>query len=164
MFYEPFHLGPLRIAPYGIMVALGLLAAIVLGGRENQRIRLMTPELFEKVALWTVLWGAAFVLGEAEEIRFDIIYSKISETARRAFTITTGTVLIVLYGISLPATYSYVSFMKVERSAYLQVPINWMYSVYVLFAVASICRYAWLVWLAIRGTSTPEANPATLGE
>ena len=60
MFYEPFHLGPLRIAPYGIMVALGLLAAIVLGGRENQRIKLMTPELFEKVALWTVLWGLIF--------------------------------------------------------------------------------------------------------
>jgi phosphatidylglycerol:prolipoprotein diacylglycerol transferase len=57
MFYEPFHIGPLRIAPYGIMVALGLLAAIVLGGRENQRIKLMTPELFEKVALYTVLWG-----------------------------------------------------------------------------------------------------------
>ncbi|HLT41034.1 MAG TPA: prolipoprotein diacylglyceryl transferase family protein [Enhygromyxa sp.] len=58
MFYEPFHLfGPIKVAPYGIMVALGLLAAIVLGGRENQRIKLMTPELFEKVALWTVLWG-----------------------------------------------------------------------------------------------------------
>jgi phosphatidylglycerol:prolipoprotein diacylglycerol transferase len=57
MFYEPFHLGPLRIAPYGIMVAFGLLLAIVFGGRENQRIRLMQPELFEKVALWTVLWG-----------------------------------------------------------------------------------------------------------
>jgi len=60
MFYEPFHLGPLTIAPYGIMVALGLLAAIVLGGRENQRIRLMMPEQFEKVALWTVLWGLIF--------------------------------------------------------------------------------------------------------
>ena len=57
MFYEPFHLGPLRIAPYGIMVALGLLAAIILGGRENERIKLMMPELFEKVALWTVIWG-----------------------------------------------------------------------------------------------------------
>lgn len=57
MFYEPFHLGPLRIAPYGILVALGLLIAIVLGGRENERIRLMKPELFEKVALYTVLWG-----------------------------------------------------------------------------------------------------------
>ena len=60
MFYEPFHLGPLRIAPYGIMVATGLLAAIILGGRENQRIKLMNPELFEKVALWTVLWGLIF--------------------------------------------------------------------------------------------------------
>jgi phosphatidylglycerol:prolipoprotein diacylglycerol transferase len=57
MFPEPFHIGPIRIALYGVMVALGLLAAIVLGGRENQRIKLMTPELFEKVALWTVLWG-----------------------------------------------------------------------------------------------------------
>ena len=29
--------------------------------------------------LWTVLWGAAFVVSEAEEIRFDIIYSTLSE-------------------------------------------------------------------------------------
>lgn len=57
MFPEPFQIGPIRIALYGVMVALGLLAAIVLGGRENQRIKLMTPEMFEKVALWTVLWG-----------------------------------------------------------------------------------------------------------
>ena len=32
--------------------------------------------------------------------------------------------LVFLYGISLPASYKYVSFMKVERSAYLHVPIN----------------------------------------
>jgi phosphatidylglycerol:prolipoprotein diacylglycerol transferase len=57
MFPEPFEIGPIRIALYGVMVALGLLAAIVMGGRENQRIKLMTPEQFESVALWTVLWG-----------------------------------------------------------------------------------------------------------
>ncbi|PRQ07611.1 prolipoprotein diacylglyceryl transferase [Enhygromyxa salina] len=61
MFYEKIHIfGQMGVAPYGVMVALGLLAAIVLGGRENQRIKLMTPELFEKVALWTVLWGLIF--------------------------------------------------------------------------------------------------------
>src|SRR4051794_3093342 len=53
--------------------------------------------------LWTVLWGAAFILEESEEIRFDIIYSKVSERVRRIFTIITGVVLVVLYGISLPA-------------------------------------------------------------
>src|SRR3954469_21391180 len=74
--------------------------------------------------LWTVLWGAAFILGESEEIRFDILYSNISENARRICTVITGCALIFLYGISLPASYKYVSFMKVERSAYLHVPIN----------------------------------------
>jgi C4-dicarboxylate transporter DctQ subunit len=86
--------------------------------------------------LWTVLWGAAFILGEAEEIRFDIIYSNITEGTRRVFTVVTGVALVLIYGISLPAAYRYVSFMKVERSAYLHVPINIMYSVYIIFAVA----------------------------
>ena len=83
-----------------------------------------TEEVIITTWLWTVLWGAAFILGEAEEIRFDIIYSNISEGTRRVFTVITGVALVVLYGISLPAAYRYVSFMKVERSAYLHVPIN----------------------------------------
>src|SRR6476660_7222517 len=55
--------------------------------------------------LWTVLWGAAFILGEAEEIRFDIIYSNIPESVRRVFTVITGIALVALYAISLPAAY-----------------------------------------------------------
>ncbi len=114
--------------------------------------------------LWTVLWGAAFVLGETEEIRFDIIYSNIPESVRRVFTVITGVALIFLYGISLPAAYSYVGFMKVERSAYLHVPINWLYSVYVIFAVACICRYCWLVWRAMIGKTSPATDPAKVGD
>ena len=101
-----------------------------------------TEEVIVTTWLWTVLWGAAFILGEAEEVRFDILYSNISESARRVCTVITGCALIFLYGISLPASYKYVSFMKVERSAYLHVPIDLMYSVYIIFAVACIVRYA----------------------
>jgi TRAP-type C4-dicarboxylate transport system permease small subunit len=109
--------------------------------------------------LWTVLWGAAFVVRESEEIRFDIIYSGVSERTRRVFAIITGTVLVVVYAISLPAAYAYVTFMKVERSAYLHVPINYMYSVYLIFAVASIGRYVWIVWGAILDIrSAPESG------
>ena len=114
--------------------------------------------------LWTVLWGAAFTLRESEEIRFDIVYSHVSENTRRVFTVITGIIAVALYGLSLPASYSYVSFMKVERSAYLHVPINWMYSVYVAFVVASICRYGWLVHQAIRGVKSPETDPAKVGD
>jgi C4-dicarboxylate transporter, DctQ subunit len=123
-----------------------------------------SEEVIVTTWLWTVLWGASFTLGEEEEIRFDIIYSHISEKMRRVFTMITGVALIVAYGISLPAAYSYVSFMKVERSAYLHVPINWMYSIFIIFAVACICRYCWLVYQAIRGGKPPATDPAKVGD
>jgi TRAP-type C4-dicarboxylate transport system permease small subunit len=123
-----------------------------------------SEEVIITMWLWTVLWGAAFILSEKEEIRFDIVYSTLSERARRVCTVITGVVLIFLYGVSLPASYAYVSFMKVERSAYLHVPINWMYSVYVIFAVACIFRYCWLVYRAIRGGEAPQTDPAEIGD
>lgn len=123
-----------------------------------------TEEVSILTWLWTVLWGAAFVISEREEVRFDIIYSAVSENARRAFTIITGAALIFLYGVSMPAAYSFVAFMKVERSAYLHVPINYLYSIYVIFAAACIGRYCWLVWRAIRGGASPVTDPATLSD
>jgi len=101
--------------------------------------------------LWLVLWGAAFVVGERDEIRFDIIYGLVRPGTRRVFSVITGVALIVLYGISLPAIYDYVAFMKVEKSAYLGIRLDILYSVYVLFAGAAIARYVWLVWRSLTG-------------
>jgi TRAP-type C4-dicarboxylate transport system permease small subunit len=112
--------------------------------------------------IWVVLWGAAFVLSEADEIRFDIFYSNVSECWRRVFTIITGVVLIALYGASLPVSYAYVAFMRREHSAYLHIPINYLYSIYVIFAAACISRYVWLIWNAIRGGRTPLTDPSRL--
>jgi len=123
-----------------------------------------TEEVIVTTWLWTVLWGAAFILSEAEEIRFDIIYSHISERLRRIFNVTTGVAVVFLYGISLPATYKYVAFMRVEHSAYLRVPIDLMYSVYLIFAVACIGRYCWLVFHAIRGGESPKTDPAKVND
>ena len=123
-----------------------------------------TEEVIVTTWLWTVLWGAAFILSEAEEVRFDILFSNLSECARRVCTVLSGAALVFIYGISLPASYRYVAFMKVERSAYLHVPIDLMYSVYVIFAAASIGRYAWLIYQAIRGAAPPATDPAKVGD
>lgn len=114
--------------------------------------------------LWTVLWGAAFILRESDEIRFDIVYSQVSQRTRRVFTVLSGIALVVLYGVSLPAAYKYVSFMKVEHSAALRVPMNWLYCVFILFSVACIGRYCWLVYRAARGAESPETDPAKLAD
>jgi C4-dicarboxylate transporter DctQ subunit len=110
-----------------------------------------TEELSILCWMWGILWGAAFVVAEKDEVRLDIVYGHVSAGVRRVFTVITGLALVALYGASLPAAWSFVSFMKVERSAYLHVPISTLYSIYIIFAVACVVRYVWLVWTAVRG-------------
>jgi hypothetical protein len=59
----------------------------------------------------------------------------------------------------LPAATSYVTFMKVERSAYLGIRLDYLYSIFLVFTVAAIVRYAWLAWRALRGRA-PEVDLA----
>src|SRR5438876_8176416 len=80
-----------------------------------------TSELSIITWLWGVLWGAAFVVKESEEIRFDLIYASIRPRTRRVMGIITGVAIVVLYAASLRATFDYVSFMKVQKTAYLKI-------------------------------------------
>ena len=110
-----------------------------------------TAELTVLTWLWVVLWGAAFVLKENEEIRIDLLHGAAGPRTRRAMTVIAGLALLVLYGASLPKTFDYVTFMKVEKTAYLKLRFDWVYSIYLAFVVAILVRYAWLVWRALRG-------------
>ena len=110
-----------------------------------------TDEVSVLCWIWCTLWGAVFVLRERDEVRFDIIYSAMSAGTRCVFTIITGIAAIVLFAIALPAVIAYVTFLKVERSAYLGIRLDYLYSIYVLFSVGVIVRYAALTWRAIRG-------------
>ena len=118
-----------------------------------------TEEVTVLCWVWVVLWTAAFILADHEEIRFDIIYGEVPESARRVFTVITGIALILLLAISLPATWRYVAFMKREHSAYLHIRFDVLYSIYMMFSIACIVRHVRLVWDAIRGAKLPDSDP-----
>ena len=118
-----------------------------------------TEEVSTLMWIWGVLWGAVFVLDEKDEVRFDIIYSAVKERTRRVFTVITGIALVAAYSVSLPAATTYVTFMKVERSAYLGIRLDYLYSIFLVFTVAAIVRYGWLAWRALRGRA-PEVDLA----
>jgi TRAP-type C4-dicarboxylate transport system permease small subunit len=119
-----------------------------------------TFELTMIAWLWLVLWGAAFVVKESEEIRIDLIYWAAGPRTRRVMGIITAVAIVALYGASLPATIDYVSFMKVEKTAYLKIRTDYLYSIYVFFAVAVIVRYLWILSHLLRGKE-PEALDST---
>jgi C4-dicarboxylate transporter DctQ subunit len=118
-----------------------------------------TSELTIVTWIWLVLWGAAFVVTEREEIRFDLIYAAVGDRTRRIMAIITGLSLIGLYLVSLPAVVDYVTFMKVEKTAYLKIRFDHLYSIYVVFVVAVLARYVWLVVAAIRGKAPAPFDP-----
>ncbi len=113
-------------------------------------------ELSAVMWVWLVLWGAAFVLREREEIRFDIIYGSVRPGVRRVFTVLTAAGVVSLFLLSLPAVWDYVTFMKVQSTSYLRIRYDWLYAIYIIFAVAVILRYLWLGACALRGQD-PEA-------
>jgi C4-dicarboxylate transporter DctQ subunit len=118
-----------------------------------------THEISVILWIWLVLWGAAFVITEREEIRFDIIYGAVGPGPRRVMMLITAVALIALYSISFPAVLDYVTFMKVERTGYLKIRFDWLFSIYIVFAAATIIRYIWLAWQALRGAAPDELDP-----
>jgi C4-dicarboxylate transporter DctQ subunit len=122
-----------------------------------------TQEITVIMWIWLVLWGAAFVIREAEEVRFDILYATAGPKARRVMCVITAIALVGLYGSSLPAVVDYVAFMKVESSAYLKIRFDLLFSIYVVFAVAIIVRYVWLCWRAVWGMAPEAFDPTKAG-
>jgi TRAP-type C4-dicarboxylate transport system permease small subunit len=115
-----------------------------------------TAELTVVMWLWLVLWGAAFVVKEQDEIRFDLLHGAVGRRGRIAMGVVAALALLVLYGASLKASWDYVTFMKVEKSSYLKIRMDWLFSIFLVFLVAVIVRYAWLLWSLIKGKD-PEA-------
>lgn len=122
-----------------------------------------TNELSVIMWIWLVLWGAAFVIRETEEIRFDIFYAAVTTRIRRGMCVVTAISLVLLYSISLPGVIDYVTFMKVESTAYMKIRFDLLFSIYVVFAIAAIMRYLWLGYQAIWGKAPAAFDPTKAG-
>jgi len=117
-----------------------------------------TDEVTVLCWVWAVLWCAAFVLSDQDEIRFDIVYGVVSPGTQRVFRATSSIAIVLLFLVSLPASWNYVTFMKREHTAYLHMRFDLLYAVYVIFAVAIILKHVGLAWRAIKGAPPDAGN------
>lgn len=103
--------------------------------------------------LWGILFGYAFVVRDEDVIRLDLLYNAMPEKMRRTADVVTGLMCAGILTWSLPKAYEYVTFMQIERTAYIRLPFDLVFSIYIPFAVAVIVRSLMTVWRAIRGHS-----------
>ena len=119
-----------------------------------------TSELSVITWLYITLLGSAFWLKESEEVRFDLISGSLGSRGRRVVGLIVAVFAVVLFSMAMPATWKYVTFMKVESTSYLNIRFDLLYSVYLVFAAAIVVRYLWAIFTLLRGDA-PEAVDIT---
>lgn len=102
--------------------------------------------------LWGILFGYAFVVREADVIRFDVVYEMMPHGVRRAFDVIAGFAVAGIFAYTLPATWNYITFMHIERTAYMRWPFDWVFAIYIPFALAIIVRALMSVWSGLMGS------------
>ncbi len=111
--------------------------------------------------VWLVFWSSAFVLTERDHVTFDLLYLIVGKRMQRVFALVSAVAIVAGFLAALPATFDYITFYKIKKSATLHIRLDIVFSVYGMFAVAVIVRYAWHIWLLLRGGRLEPHDEAT---
>jgi len=142
-------------------------AALMLGAlfvvfliQVSSRYVFNTPALWTLEAcltlwLWVVFWGGAFVLQEKDHVRFDVLYVAVGRNLRRVFAMVSAIAIGGGMLAALPATWGYISFYQIKRSAVMGIRLDIVFSIYGIFAAMLVIRYFWRAFLVARGAD-PE--------
>lgn len=129
-------------------VAVGLLTAMFLAFVVQITTRYVvnyplswTLELSLTTWLWTVFWGSAFCLRNRDHIAFDMLYNHVGPGTRKVFGIISALAIIIAMVVSLPATWGWVSFLTIKKSATLRIPLAYVFSFFLMFMVGTIVIY-----------------------
>ena len=147
-------------------VAVGLLTALF-GAFVVQiasRYVFNTPvgwsvELCLTLWVWTVFWGCAFCLSDSDHVKFDILYLSGSPKVRRAMAIVSALAISGGLIAAMPATIDYITFYKIKKSATLAIRLDYVFSIYGIFAAAIVLRYLWRIVSILRGRSPDGITP-----
>ncbi|SMX44709.1 TRAP transporter small permease [Actibacterium lipolyticum] len=103
-----------------------------------------TLELCLTLWIWIVFWGNAFVVRHKDHVTFDILYLSVRPGIRRIFALISAGAIAIGLGVSLLPTWDYIDFLKIKKSATLKIPMRTIFSIYAIFIIAVVIRYAWM--------------------
>jgi C4-dicarboxylate transporter DctQ subunit len=103
------------------------------------------------LSLWIVFWGSAFCLRPSDHIRFDILYLSVRRPVQRVFSLICAVMIVVAFVAAYLPTWDYVDFLKIKRSSTMQVPLKYVFIIYMAFMTMIILRYARMIVDFLRG-------------
>ena len=140
-----------------LYVALFLTFIIQVTARFGFNQPLMwTDELAVILYIWVVLWGAAFMVPESEQVRFGLLYDLAPPKVQKLMHIAGHLMIGGLSAWGLPASWSYIYFMAREGTPVLDLPIRWVFLPFALLLVSLIVRAVWQIAVTVRQFNVTE--------
>lgn len=118
-----------------------------------------TQELCQTLWLWIVFWSAAFCLDDPDHIKFDTLYLASPPRRRRLFALVSALAIVAAFVVSAKDTWGFISFYMIQQSSTLRIPLGYVFSIFGIFLVMMVLRYALRALAMLRGAS-PDAVAA----
>lgn len=121
------------------------------------------------LAVWLVFWTSAFVLKWSELISFDILVNAFPRHIQRFLIAAAAIAYAAVVGAALYPIIDYVMFMKIMTTDMLLLRLDFVYSIFVVFLIATALRALVLGVRLLRGNWEPvlsgllDAAPETEG-
>ncbi|HRE20000.1 MAG TPA: TRAP transporter small permease subunit [Rhabdaerophilum sp.] len=111
--------------------------------------------------LWGVFWGGAFLLKDRDHVKFDVLYNLAPVQGRRVMALLSAGAIAIAFAAALPATLDYIAFYKIKSSMVMGWRLDFVFSVYGIFAIAVIVYYGLRAFVLLRGASPDDLDRAS---
>ncbi len=104
-----------------------------------------TDEAAVILYLWAMLWGAALVCRDRDNVAFDLVYQHVSASVKRGMSLAACALIGALAAWALPGTVDYIAFMHRESTPVLGLPFDWVYAPFALLLATLCARSIWRI-------------------
>ena len=107
--------------------------------------------------IWTTLFGACYAMRNDSHVKFTLVYDNASPKIQYWMRVSGNILLLAAFIIAFIPTWNWVGFMSFKKSNVLKVPMNIVFSPYIIFMIIMIGRIAYNLYNEIRKQSKGEA-------
>lgn len=92
--------------------------------------------------VWVVFWACGLLVGERQQIVFDVVYNALPARPRLAVAVFNTACLGLVFLAGLPGTIDWLIFIGRRKTMMLRLPLDVVYSCFAIFMVAVIVAAA----------------------
>ncbi|MEP9386453.1 TRAP transporter small permease subunit [Mesorhizobium sp. KR9-304] len=99
-------------------------------------------ELCSIAYIWVIFWSCGILVSERRQILFDLLYNRFPPRARRAVALFNTATLGLVFLAAMPGVVDYLLFLGRRTTMLLKLPMDIVYSCFVIFMLAVVVQAA----------------------